>query len=359
MEKHLKEVYYDPNHPAGFGGVDAVFQAVRSLHQNKGKVSKRRVKKWLSEQSTYTLHKPVRRRFKRNKVLVYGIDHQWQIDLIDVQPFSRQNNSYRYILICIDVFSKYVWAVPLKDKRGPSVVDAFKKILKDGRKPHMLQSDKGTEFLNKHFQDLLKENDIYFFTTNNEGKCQIVERVIRTILSKMYKYFTYKNTRKYTDVLDEVISAYNNKHHSSIGRPPIQVNENNEKDVWNSLYGDTTKTDIQRQKFKVGDKVRLSMLTQPFRKGYLPNWTEEIFTITHVINRKPIVYKLADFDGDEIKGTFYNQELQKVAAPRNDVYKIERILGKRRRGNVTEYLVKWLGYPDKFNSYVTDIKSIV
>ena len=356
MEDLLKKVYYDPAHPAGFGGIDVVFHAVKSL--NRGKVSRRRVRTWLSEQPTYTLHKPLKRRFKRNRVITYGIDHQWQIDLVDVQSFARDNNGYKYLLTCIDVFSKYAWVVPLKNKQGQTLVDAFRKILDEGRTPHTVQSDKGTEFTNKHFQDLLKENNIHFFTTDNEPKAQIVERLNRTIKERMWKYFTSKNTRKYIDVLDGMISAYNNKHHSSIDRSPVQVNATNEKEVWNTLYGDLKKKGIKNQRFNVGDKVRLSMTTRPFRKGYLPKWTEEIFTITHVIKRRPIVYKVADYEGEEIKGTFYIEELQKVTPPRDEVYKIERILGKRKRGSVTEYLVKWEGYPDKFNSYVTNIHTI-
>lgn len=128
--------------------------------------------------------------------------------------------------------------------------------------------------------------------------------------------------------------------------------------ITESNIGDTLNEGSYNQRFNVGDKVRLSMTTRPFRKGYLPKWTEEIFTINRVIKRKPIVYKVVDYEDEEIKGTFYNEQLQKVIPPRDDVYKIERVLGKRKRGKMTEYLVKWLGYPDKFNSYVTYIHTI-
>ena len=97
------------------------------------------------------------------------------------------------------------------------------------------------------------------------------------------------------------------------------------------------------------------MTTQPFRKGYLPKWTEEIFKVIGIVDRSPPVYRLEDYGGERVDGTFYAQELQKVTPPRDDVYKIERIIGRRKRRGITEYLVKWQGYPDKFNSYVTDI----
>ena len=353
MEEILKEVYYNPEHPASFGGVDVVFQAAR---KENGNITKGQVQRWLMEQPTYTLHKPRRRRFKRNRVLVYGIDHQWQLDLVDMQALSRHNKGIKYLLTCIDIFSKYAWVVPLKDKKGPTLVKAFRSILEEGRKPYKLQSDKGGEFINKPFQQLLKEEGIRFFTTQNEAtKASVAERFNRTLKTRMFKYFTHKNTRKYVDVLPKIVSAYNHRKHSSIGRPPVDVKATNEKEVWLTLYGKKLPFVPKASKLQVGDKVRLSMATQTFRKGYLPQWTEEIFTISQIVNRKPLVYRVQDYNGENIDGTFYKEELQKVVAPRDDIYKIERILHTRKRGGITEYFVKWLGYPDKFNSYVTDI----
>lgn len=358
MENLLKTIYYDPSHPAGFGGVEAVYHAVRKENNN---VDRDTVRKWLSQQPTYTLHKGLKRKFKRNRVIVYGIDHQWQVDLVDVQALARQNIGFKYLLTCIDIFSKYAWVVPLKDKRGQTLVQAFKGILEEGRRPHKLQSDKGTEFTNRAFQQLLKERDIRFFTTNNETKASVVERFNRTLKERMWKYFTSKNTRKYINILDELVSAYNRRSHSSIGKAPVDVKDTNEKDVWFTLYGDLSNNKdrpIKKPRFKVGDRVRIAMTTQPFRKGYLPKWTEEIFRIIGVIDRSPPVYRLEDYEKEPIDGTFYSEELQKVIPPSDDVYKVERIISTRKRRGVTEYLVKWQGYPDKFNSYVTEILNV-
>ena len=356
MEELLKTIYYDPNHPAGFGGVDAVYHAAQKENNDIGR---NRVREWLSQQPTYTLHKGIRRKFKRNRVIVYGIDHQWQVDLVDVQNLARQNKGFKYLLTCIDIFSKYAWVIPMKDKKGQTLVRAFQEILEDGRQPAKLQSDKGTEFTNRAFQQLLKDREIRFFTTNNETKASVVERFNRTLKERMWKYFTSKNTRKYIDVVDQLVSAYNRRNHSSIGRAPVDVKDTNEKDVWLTLYGDRSEkkkaAKKSRYRFKVGDQVRIGMTTQPFRKGYLPKWTEEIFRVVSVIDRSPPVYKLEDYEKEPIEGTFYAQELQKVLPPSDDVYKIERIISSRKRRGVTEYLVKWQGYPDKFNSYVTDI----
>ena len=151
-ETYLKRVYYAPQNPAGFGGVEAVYRAAR---RDGVDIDRKQIRHWLSQQPTYTLHKPIRRQFRRNRVIVGGIDHQWQADLVDMRSLSRSNANYNYLLTCIDMLSKYAWAVPLKNKTGSALIDGFKKILKGGRKPKMLQTDKGTEFLNWQFQSFL------------------------------------------------------------------------------------------------------------------------------------------------------------------------------------------------------------
>ena len=111
-------------------------------------VSVNKVKTWLQSQDTYTLHKPARKRFRRNRVIVFAMDSQWEADLVDLQSLRRHNKGYRYLLTCIDVLSKYAWVVPLKDKKRSTLVKAFQKILSSGRTPVRLFTDKGTEFKN-------------------------------------------------------------------------------------------------------------------------------------------------------------------------------------------------------------------
>ncbi len=181
MDKYLSSVYYDPKRAGGLGGVDRLYKDVRK--EGKFEISRMEIQKWLMIQDTYMLHKPMRRNFKRNRVIVGGIDQQWQMDLADMQSMQSMqkfNDGYRYLLVCIDVFSKYAWLVPLKNKTGPSLVEAFKVILSSGRKPEKIMTDQGTEFLNRHFRALMKEEDIELYNTYNETKASIVERLIRS-----------------------------------------------------------------------------------------------------------------------------------------------------------------------------------
>ena len=354
LSTRLQEIYYNPKHPASFSGVDALLRALKE----EGKIDAKHsdVKKWLEKQLTYTLHKPIRRRFPRGRVLVSGVDWQWESDLVDLSSLSRYNNGYKWLVTTIDVLSKYAWVVPMKDKTGKSLVEAFKKILKGGRKPTKLHTDHGTEFLNKQFQAFLQKHDIQFFTTNNETKASVVERFNRTLKSKMFKYFTYKNTHKYIDVLAQLVDSYNHSFHRSIGTKPVLVTKKNENTIWERLYGKGVNAPT-RFKFNIGDQVRIGKSKMIFTKGYLPNWTEEIFTVTERINRKPPVYRLKDFGGDIISGTFYEYELQKVTKE-DDVYRVEKIIKRRTRNGQREAFVKWKGYPSRYNSWL-NVNSII
>ena len=349
MDQYLSSVYYNPKRTGGLGGVERLYRDVKK--DGKYDISRAQLKKWLMKQDTYTLHKPARRPYRRNRVIVGGIDELWQMDLADMQSIADNNGGYRYLLVCIDVFSKYVWVIPLKNKTGPALVTAFKVILESGRKPQKIQTDQGTEFFNKHFKALMKEEEIQLYNTYNETKASVVERVIRTLKTRMWRYFTAKKTMRYIDVLPDLVDSYNRSKHRSIQKKPINVTQNNERKVWHTLYGKRGNEETTKYKFEIGDQVRISKMKRTFEKGYLPNFSKEIFTISQQIPRHPPVYKLKDYDQEELSGTFYNEELQKVIKE-DDVYEVEKILKKRGKGKNREVFVKWLGYPAKFNSWV-------
>ena len=294
------------------------------------------------------LHKPVKRKFRKRRVLVSGIDKIWAADLADMQALSKENEGYKFLLLVIDTFSKYGWIVPLKDKKGETIVNALKEIFKEsGRRPAKLWTDKGREFFNKDVRDL-----VYLYATENEEKSSIAERWIRTMKEKMFKYFTDNNTYNYIDALPELVEDYNNTVHSSTKLTPTDASkEENELKVWRNLYPDRYKTSRLNPKFSVGDEVRITKKKKVFEKGYTTRWTEEIFTIKEIRETNPITYKLEDLKGEEIKGTFYEPELQKTE---QQIYRIEKII-KKEKGRS---FVKWKGYSDKFNSWV-DNKDLI
>jgi hypothetical protein len=307
---------------------------------------------YLAQQDAYTLHRDIKRRFPRRKTLAFGINDLWQADIVDLSSISRDNNGYRYLLTCIDVFSKVGRVAALKNKTATSVTNAFREMIVN-TKPNLLQTDKGTEFFNTQFQKLLTDNNIKHYTSENDDiKCAIVERWHRTILAKLYRYFTHRNTTRYVDIIQDLVNSYNNTYHSSIKTAPAHVNEHNESDVQQHLYSNVVKKGCP--KFQLGNTVRISGTKRAFAKGYRDKWSEEVFKVTKIYNTIPLTYGLSDYLGEAIKGKFYSQELQKVT---KEVFRIDKVLKTRRRAGKTEYYVKWLGYPDKFNSWTDHINA--
>jgi len=221
-----------------------------------------------TDQLANELHKPVIKNFPKRKVYVNGIDKIWAADLVEMQAFLKSNRGVRYFLTVIDVFSKFGWMLPLKDKTGKSVADVFKEIFKKPkRKPEKLWTDKDREFYNKH----VKELGVELCSTENEVKSSVAERWNRTMKEKMFKYLTANNTNKYIDVLDDFVERYNNTRHSSIKMTPVEASKKEiEVRVYRNLYPDLTRR-AMRAKFKTGDKVRILKKKGLFEKGFTPN----------------------------------------------------------------------------------------
>ena len=326
-------------------------------------VKKKEVKKLERPSSEYwqkeladELHKPIKRNFTRRRVIVNGVDEIWCSDLVEVQQFSKWNKGYRYLLMVLDVFSKYGWIIPLKDKKGETVTEAFKMIIKEGRKPEYLWTDKGKEYYNKHFKDLLEKNKITLYSTENEEKSSVCERWNKTIKTKMWKQFTVQGNTQYLDMLPKLVKDYNNTKHSSIKMTPTEASKKkNQVIVYFNLYGDMEQVS-SKPKFKVGDRVRISKYKRKtFDKGYTPNWTEEIFTVDKIQYSNPITYKLKDLNNEEIQGSFYEPELLKA---KQEVFRIDKVI--RRDYKKKQALVKWKGYSDDFNTWIPikDLKEI-
>ena len=245
----------------------------------------------------------------------------------------------------IDVFSKYGWIRPLKDKKGETVAGALKSIFSEGRRPKFLWVDKGREYYNQHVKKLLESEGIHMYSTENEQKSSVVERWNRTMKEKMWKKFTEQNSSVWINILPQLLTDYNNTKHRTIGMTPIEASkQKNHSLVYFKLNPISEFTGSPR--FKVGDKVRISKCKRPvFDKGYTPNWTEEIFVINEIQLTDPITYKLSDMAGEAISGSFYRPELIRAA---QEIFRIDKVL-RKSKGRA---LVKWKGYPEKFNSWI-------
>ena len=194
-----------------------------------------------------------------------------------MQLISKFNKGFRFLLCVIYIYSKYTWVIPLKDKKGITITNAFQEILNESnRKPNKICVDKGSEFYNGTIKSWLEKNDIETYSTHNEGESVVVQRFIRT-LKKNYKYMTSISQNVFIDKLDDLVNKYNNSYHCMIKMKPIDVKSN--------TYIDSSKEiNDKNPKFKIGDKVRISKYKNIFAKGYTPNWSQEDFVIKKVTN---------------------------------------------------------------------------
>ena len=306
MNKLLNSVYYDTSSPACFAGVQAVYREAKKRNPN---VTVSDVRKFLHGQYTYTVHRPIKRKFRRNKVKSLGVNTNWQIDLADMSKLSQHNDGFKYLLVCYDVFSKYARVEPVKNKSGPVVTEAMKKIFKRaGKNPMWIYSDKGKEFCNSHFQNLMKSKFIDHKTSNSpDVKAPNCERYIRTLKERLWKYFTKTKTKRYIKVLQRIVEAINSSYNQTIGCRPIDVTQVNEEQIRKRV---NQTQQPRREKIKVGTKVRIAKEKTAFKKGYLQNFTDELFIVKKCLPRKPEpVYVIEDLHGNKIEGVYYSPEL--------------------------------------------------
>ena len=274
---------------------------------------------------------------------------------MDMQKFSRQNDGVKYLAIFIDLFSRYLRIEPMKRKTGDEMIKAMKKVFTKDNAPRTLRTDQGSEYKAKQVQELLSSLGIHHIITYNVYHANYAERAIRTVKGRLFRYFTHHQTHRYIDSLESLVHSYNDTIHSSIRMPPSKVTPENQQELYEKIY---LPIELKREntpvyyKFKIGDKVRVSYARRPFDTGYDKKWSEELFLIHKQVRSHPPRYRLIDLQREEIKGSFYEQELQMAHVGDDDLYKVERVLRYRIKGGKRQGLVSWLGYPAKFNSWV-------
>lgn len=368
---YLRELYYTPGKPGAYAGPEKLYQAVKQ--EGKYKIGRQRIRQFLNNEDSYSLYKPNRKTFPRSKVIVNTIDSMRDGDLADVSNIASHNDGYKFLLVLIDIFSRYLFIVPLKNKHHQNIVDGLKLVFQKRRKPNTLRTDKGSEFKNRWVKAYLKKEGIHAIYTQNETKANYAERVIRTMKNLMYRYFMKNRTYRFINILQDLVKSYNKRPRRSLGgNAPANVNKENADEIrLESYLSGKTKLDVNQSKtlgrskekkrakpffkFKIGDDVRLSQLKHPFQRDYQQKWTEEFLKANERYKRGQIpVYKLKDLAGDPIEGTFYESELQKVIKSEDVSYRVEKILKRRRHGKTQEVYVKWEGWPKKFNSWIPE-----
>ena len=336
--KLLFDKYYNIKKPSALGGVSKL--GIKNL---------KKANNFLHSQRVYTLHKRRINKFQTKPVIVRGPYRQYQSDIIDLKKYAKFNNGFRYILNIIDVFSKYGYAIPMKTKTANETSAAFEKILTKKNIPKTLQVDRDKAFLGHPFLNMLKKHKIKIFHTNTKLKASIIERFNRTLLDKIFKMFTARNTYTWFNVLNTIVNTYNKTVHSTTKFKPQDVNHKNAEEIWINTHFRRKPLPEKSPKFKTGDIVRISRDKDKFEKGYLTNFSEELFKVKKKQSGKPNTYQLEDLKGAIIEGQFYEPELVKYNFKNEkEPFIIDAVL--KEKGN--RLFVSWKGYGKEFDSWI-------
>lgn len=317
----MEKLYTTPAAPGSFSGL-SIF---KRSHKFKNYSA-------LKTLDPYNLHKQTIKKFPRKKTIAKHIDEYWQTDLIDLKKYHTKNKYYKFLLVVIDVLSRYAWVQPLKNKESKSCREAFEKIFSESERiPKYIYSDLGNEFKGE-CKKFLDQKGIIQLESESLHKASIVERFNRTLKNKISRYFTYTGKESYINVLQDFVKSYNNTYHSSIKTKPSMVNEKNSNKIKYELYGEdiddvenikdynTIRSHMINFKFKLNDYVRVINDKKVFEKGYTQNWSKEIYLINQLNPTNPPTYKIKSLTGKKYSWNYYSNELQLI--PNIDTFEI-------------------------------------
>jgi hypothetical protein len=368
-EERIASVYFNPSKPGAYSSPAKIHKAL------KKRVSIGKIKKFLQTQESYTVLKQAKRKFTKSKVISPHVDYMWDADTANMTFYDKKdekiakmfNDGYRYFLVVIDVFSRFLWTRPLRSLKAEETTTALSEILNE-RKPMKLRTDLGSEFKNNKLRKVLQNLKVDHFFTLNEGKANYAERVIQTIKNKLGRYMEEKETNRWIDVLPQLTNGYNHTFHTSIKMKPANVTSLDEYKIWKLNHETVQKQKIKSKpkpsgptfKLNEGDYVRLTGYKHPFQKSaFSHSWTTEIFI---VVERRKVgglaKYRVMDYAHEEVRGEFYEEELQKVYIGEKPSFKIEKVIKQRKRNNKKEYFVKFKSWPKKYNAWVKDLKKL-
>ena len=276
-----------------------------------------KIEAYLRSNTVHSKHRRIiKKKFPRRKVISRFPYDLFMADLIEYPQLRFHNSNYRFILVVIDCFTRKLWAVPMKFKTGQWTADAFESIFKTFDKfPVHIVTDRGLEFYNSQVQKVFLNYGInhYSISTKSKWKASMVERVIRTLKTRLQRYFTKNKTKKWKDVLEQFVSNYNETPHSAHGLSPQDVSHENQKEVYKRLYpNQTLRTDCR---LKIGDRVRKIVEKDLFEKGYTANWSNEIYKIKEIRQSNGVCwYYLVSLDDKPVEGIWYYYQLNLVSS---------------------------------------------
>ncbi|KAL3078350.1 hypothetical protein niasHS_011557 [Heterodera schachtii] len=285
-------LYKDLSSPVAFTSVEPL---LREAQKSQRKISRTDVQNYLASQRTYTLHRQAKRRYRRLPTLAPGLHTEWQADLAIFDRLAKQNRGYKYLLVCIDTLSRQVFVEPIKIYPVEGV-DGSGKGIHCPRSTHFFRA---------------KDVEHFCMLTSPQFHAGMAERANRSIKERLYRYFTERNTYKWIDVVQDIVRAINHSPNSSIEMRPADVNFKNAEALRQKLHNAAENVVRRQPRYRVEDRVRIEKYKHVFQKGYLPRFTNELFTVAEVHSeRSPVVYRLRDDHNEIISGTVEQQFVQ-------------------------------------------------
>lgn len=348
MEKLLTSIYTDTSSPGGFAGVSALLEEAR---KHDPKVTREQVVDFLEGQRTYTLFKQRVNKYKRLQTVPSGYMTDVQVDLADFQPLAAHNDSFRYLLVGIDVLSRRIFGAPTKGKKAEHMIVAFDELFSQmPYLPWRLFSDAGTEFVEAKMREYFESKDVKHQRAFSDQKASLAERAIKSIKLRPHRHFSEKNDLRWIDAVPRVISALNHSKCRVTGMRPVDVNMQNWYPLWTRLYAHNfDKRSLKSERYKAGDQVRIEKEKGKFGRSYHPSFTDEVFTIKHARAGSPDTFKIMDREGEEIKGTWYAPNFSKTKKETTHRIVVHK---ERKRGSKKQYLVSWIDHDPKLQRWI-------
>ena len=345
--KYLDSIYLDPKSGGSYSSPTKILAEVKRRNYYKN-VTIHKIQNYLRGKPVQSLYRQSITKFRRPRVRVSGINSQFEIDLMDISRYSSHNDKFMFLVVCIDVLSKFAWAVPIRTKHGRAVADVVQGIIQD-RTPTTISTDRGSEFKSHFFHQVLRDKGVRHFYANS--KAPIVERLNRTIRLRLARYMYQNKTQRFIDDLQKIIGAYNKSYHRSIKMRPIDVTEANAHIAFDNLYGHEKLPPKKRFRYKINDNVRISEIKSGFfTREFFERFSREVF----VVHKRFLIdhinmYQIKDCSDTILEGSFYEQELTKVDVDR---YPIESILEEKVENGKKFVKVKYENFPAACASWV-------
>ncbi len=359
-EDDIKKLWKDTKFCGAFSGITN-FQSC--LEMEKGvRLSKNKLFSILRKDPDFLIEsRKVRKRFPRRRLLVHGVGQVWQADLAIMYSYRR----YIGFLLCIDLFSRKIFCRSIRKKNQSSIKKAFEDIFDEAQLvPAKLETDQGQEFLsNKNF---FENKNIYFKIKTGAHKAAFAERAIQTVKHRLYRLLRSYMTRNWPLYLNDIVQVINHSKKKAIGGlrpsdiisplddPKIDAAKGIPEDVsFRQQQKNQDNYEKNKKNLQVGDFVYVDFGPTTFAKGFdTPNY--QIFEIKRIdAGKTPPLYYLMDLNQDDVKGSFYQEQLHKTDPPSpGKTFHVEKIVKERTRNGKIEVLVKYLHYPPKFNLWV-------